>query len=105
VKSREHQGRIVIAGLFVPLFLVFGSGYNTAEAFLTPMLQHFGWSRTRLSSLQTVFALATGVTVPAVGWLLDKLEARFVISAGIVFAGSAFLIFSRAHSYGVILIA
>jgi hypothetical protein len=46
-----------------------------------------------------------GVTVPAVGWLLDKLEARFVISAGIVFAGSAFLIFSRAHSYGVILIA
>jgi MFS family permease len=105
VKTREHQGQIVIASLFVTLFLVFGSGYNTAGVFFTPMIQHFGWSKTRLSSLQTALALAAGATVPAVGWLLDKLEARFVIFAGIVVAGSAFIIISRAHSYGVILIA
>ncbi len=105
MKTREHQGRIVLFSLFVTLFLVFGSGCNTAGVFFAPMLQHFGWSRTRLSFLQTALALATGATVPAVGRLLDKLEARFVIFAGILFAGSAFIIISRAHSYGVILIA
>jgi len=105
VKTREHKGRIVVASLFVTLFLVFGSGYNTAGVFFAPMLQHFGWSKTRLSSLQTALALAAGVTVPAVGWLLDKLEARFVIFAGIVFAGIAFLIIGGAHSYSIILSA
>jgi len=105
VKSHERQSRVVIASLFVTLFFVFGSGYNTAGVFFAPMLQHFGWSRTRLSSLQTALALATGVTVPAVGWLLDRIEARFVIFAGIAFAGSACIIISRAHSYGVMLTA
>lgn len=105
VKAREYQSRLVIASLFVTLFFVFGSGYNTAGVFFAPMLQHFGWTRTRLSSLQTALALATGVTVPAVGWLLDTLEARFVIFGGTALAGSAFIIISRAHSYGVMLAA
>jgi len=74
--GRERRAWLVVGSLFTTLFLVFGSGYNTAGVFFTPLLDHFGWTRAQLSLLQTTLALAAGLVVPLVGWLLDRLEAR-----------------------------
>lgn len=105
VTVRERRRWLVVASLFVSLFVVFGGGYNTSGVFFAPMRKYFGWSSTRQSSLQTILALTAGVSVPFFGWLLDKLEARYVMSAGIIVAGGAMLLASRANSFTTLTIA
>jgi len=99
MNAEERHNWLVVAALFVTLFLVFGSGYNTQSVFFTPVLRYFGWSRARLSSLQTALALTAGMSVPLVGWLLDRVQARAVIGVGIVLAAGGFLMAGRAHSF------
>jgi MFS family permease len=96
---------LVAAALFFTLFFIFGSGYNTAGVFFTPLIRTFGWSRARLSTLQTALALAAGVSAPFIGWILDRVEARFVIAAGAVTAGAGFVVASLAPSYGAMVAA
>src|SRR5947208_895549 len=90
---------LVALSLFLAAFFIFGGGYDTAGIFFIPIIHTFGWSRTRSSVLQTGVALAAAVTVPLVGWLMDRLEARVVMSTGAVLAGLGFLVCSQAHSY------
>lgn len=105
MNAKERRGWLVVVALFVTLFLVFGSGYNTAGVFFTPVLQYFGWSRTRLSSLQTALAVTAGLSVPVVGWLLDRVEARSVIGVGITLAAGGFLLAGQAHTFRAMLAA
>jgi predicted MFS family arabinose efflux permease len=102
---RERRGWLIVGSLFVTLFVVFGGGYNTSGVFFDPMRRYFGWSSGRQSSPQTILALTAGVTVPIFGWLLDRIEARMVISAGIIVAGSALLLASRANSFDAMMVA
>jgi len=102
---KERQNWLVVVALFVTLFLVFGSGYNTASVFFTPVLRYFGWSRARMSSLQTALALTAGMSVPLAGWLLDRVQARAVIGVGIVLAACGFLMAGRARSFDAMLSA
>src|SRR3989442_4446528 len=85
--AQERQGWLVVGSLFVTLFLVFGSGYNTAGVFVIPLVNQFGWSRAQVSLLQTALALSAGLLVPLVGWLLRRPEARLLIAAGAPAAG------------------
>ena len=105
--GKESQRRVwlLVASLFFTLFFIFGSGYNTAGVFFTPVIKTFGWSRARLSTLQTALALAAGVSIPLVGWVLDRVEARLVMAAGAVMAGCGFITASLAHSYGAMIAA
>jgi len=96
---------IVVAVLFFTLFFIFGSSYKTAGVFFTPVIRTFGWSRARLSTLQTALAIAAGVSAPFIGWMLDRIEARFVMAAGAVIAGCGFVTASLAQSYGAMIAA
>jgi MFS family permease len=102
---QERQGWLVVARLFVTLFLIFGSGYNTAGVFFTPLLKQFGWSRARLSLLTTTLALSAGLSIPLIGWLLDRVEARVVMTAGALLAGISFLMASQINSFAPLLAA
>jgi len=96
---------LVVAACFATLFFVFGSGYNTAGVFVTPLVGEFGWSRVQVSMLQTTVALAAGLVVPIAGWLLDRIEARIVMVAGAAVAGAGFLLASRAGGLGTMVTA
>ncbi|HZC46971.1 MAG TPA: MFS transporter, partial [Candidatus Acidoferrum sp.] len=99
--ERERQGWIIVASLFVTLVFVFGSGYNTGGLFFPHLLKHFGWTRTKLATLQgAALPLSAGLSAPLIGWLLDRVEARVVMVAGTVMTGAAFLIASRVDSFG-----
>ncbi len=93
---QERRGWYVVASLFTTLFLVFGSGYNTAGVFVGPLVREFGWTRAQVSLLQTTVALSAGLVVPLVGWLLDRVEARLVMVAGALLVGLGFVAASRA---------
>jgi len=103
--KREKQGWRTVASLFVILFLIFGSGYNTAGVFVTPLIKEFGWKRAKISFLQSVLAASAGFSGPLIGWLLDRMEARRVMVVGATVAGSAWILASRAHSYPMLVTA
>jgi len=103
--KRERLGWLTVASLFVTLFLVFGSGYNTAGVFVTPLIKEFGWKRAKISFLQSVLAASAGFSGPLIGWLLDRIEARRVMVVGATVAGCAWLLASRAHLYPVLVAA
>jgi MFS family permease len=105
MNSRERRGWLVVISLFVTLFVVFGGGYNTSGVFFAPMLKFFGWSSAQQSSLQTILALTAGVTVPLFGWMLDKVEARFVMTGGVIVAGCSLLLASHANSFTTLVVA
>ncbi len=97
--TRERQGWIIVASLFVTLFLLFGSGYNTGGLFFPQLVRSFGWTHTRTSWLTSGLAVSAGFTAPLFGWLLDRVEARVVMVAGALVCGFSFLLASQAHSF------
>jgi MFS family permease len=103
--QRERQGWVIVAGLWVVLFLIFGGGYNVAGVFVTPLIKQFGWSRAQVSGLQSILAVSAGISAPLIGWLLDRIEARIVMVVGALLAGAAYLGASQIHSYGPMLAA
>jgi MFS family permease len=103
--SRERQGWLIAGSLFFALFLLWGSGYNTAGLFIAPLHNQFGWDRTRVSLLFAVLALASGVSSPLAGRLLERVEARSIIVAGAILAGLGLVAASRANSFGPMLVA
>src|SRR5256884_8756086 len=98
--GRERRAWLVVGSLFATLFLVFGSGYNTAGVFFTPLLDHFGWTRAQLSLLQTTLALSAGVLLPPAGGVLGRGGGPGLGAGGGGAAGGCVLL-SRPPAAGV----
>jgi MFS family permease len=105
MSSRERQRWLMAVCLFVALFLLWGSAFNTAGLFIPPLVKQFGWNRTRVSLLFAVLALASGLSSPAAGRLLEWTEARLVIAAGAILSGLGLIAASRASSFTPMLLA
>jgi MFS family permease len=97
-EKQERQARIIAVSLFISLFFLWGGGYNTAPIFLAALLKAFGWSHARVSWITAGLSLAIGVSAPIAGWLLDRIEARFVMGAGALIATLG--LFCASHSHG-----
>ncbi len=103
--SNDRRGWLIVFCLFICLFVLFGGGYNSSGVFFEPMRQYFNWSSARQSSLQTILALTAGASAPLFGCLLDRVNARIVMSAGIILATAALLLASHAHAYHTLVVA
>jgi MFS family permease len=102
MSARERQGWIVVAAIFVAMFLIWGA-INSGAVFFVPMLKYFGWSRARLAVLGSVGALSAGVSGPLVGWICDRADARKVMAAGAALIAVAYLAMSRSNTFGELL--
>lgn len=103
--SRERQGWLVVLTMFLCLFFIVGSGFQTEGVFFTPLIRDFGGSRARMSALATFASLSNGVCTPLAGWLLDRLPAQLVIAGGVTTAGLGMVVASQARSFGLLLSA
>src|SRR5690348_2741073 len=103
MKNAERQAWTVAGSLFVALFFLWGGGYNTGPIFLAALLKAFGWSHARAGSIIAGLSLAIGVSAPVAGWLLDRIEARFVMGAGALIAVLGLLGASSSHAFGPLL--
>jgi MFS family permease len=90
---------MIVGILFVSWFLVWGSGPNTTSVFFPPVLKTFGWSRAKLSAGFSVGALSAGLAGPVVGWLLDRVDARKVMTAGVFLTFLSYVGLSRMYSF------
>jgi len=105
MQDRDRQAWVVAIALFIGLFFLWGGGYNTAPVFVGALLKAFGWSHARVAWVPGVLSLSVGVTGPIAGWLLDRIEARFVMGAGAAMAGIGFAAAGRSNSFAGLLLS
>ncbi len=65
---------------------------DTYAVFLLPLEREFGWSRTQVTGVYSVYLLVNGFTAPLVGLVFDRLGPRWVYGAGVAFLAAAFLL-------------
>jgi MFS family permease len=70
---------------------MFGRGLgDTYAVFLVPLEREFGWTRSELTSVYSIYLLVNGFTAPLVGMVFDRLGPRWVYGAGMASLGTAF---------------
>jgi MFS family permease len=79
----------VLATCFVLNMLGRGVG-DTYTVFLKPIEHDFGWSRSQLTSVYSVYLLVNGFIAPLVGLAFDRIGPRWVYAAGLGTLGVAF---------------
>src|SRR5260370_1697461 len=102
VRKEEVRGWLLVASLFVTLAIVWGVGYDIIGVFFHPLHKDYGWSRTQLSLLATSLSISYGVSMPLIGWLLDRIDARVVIGFGAATVGVALASASRADPFPIL---
>jgi MFS family permease len=105
MNARERQAWWLVTILFVEMFFVHGA-YIILPLYMVPVEKALHWNRVRSSSLQTVWGLSLGaVGMPIVGWLMDFVDARIVMTAGILLLSAGFALAAQAHSYAELITA
>jgi predicted MFS family arabinose efflux permease len=79
----------VLATCFALNMLGRGMG-DTYTVFLQPIERDFGWSRSQLTSVYSVYLLVNGFIAPLVGLAFDRAGPRWVYTAGLATLGLAF---------------
>jgi MFS family permease len=74
-----------------------GSG-ETYAVFLLPLEREFGWSRSQLTSVYSVYLLVGGLIAPLVGTLFDRIGPRAVYTVGLASLAAAYLLASTLGS-------
>jgi MFS family permease len=78
---------------------MFGRGLgDTYAVFLLPLERDFGWTRSELTGVYSVYLLVNGFTAPLVGLTFDRLGPRWVFGAGVACLGAAFFLASGLAS-------
>lgn len=103
--TTERRAQMIVATLFLSMLFIIGGTFGTAGVFFTPLLKYLGVSRARLSVIPVLASAGGVVFSPIVGWLLDWVEARWLVGAGAGLAAAALLIASQAHSYHTLVYA
>jgi MFS family permease len=104
MQNIDRQRWIIAVGLFVSLFFLWGSGYNTTPVFIDALLKAFGWSHAQVSWIPAAIIIAVGVTGPLAGWLLDRIDARIVMGTGAALVVGSFIAASRANTFTELLL-
>lgn len=72
---------------------MFGRGLgDTYAVFLLPLEHEFGWTRSQLTSVYSLYLLTHGVTSPLIGFFFDRLGPRWVYGVGLTCLGGAFVL-------------
>src|SRR5579885_1669872 len=103
--SRQMRGWAIVWAFFLAAAFIQGSGFDTTGVFIAPLVKHFGWSRTQVSTLPSMIAIFIGASGPLIGWLLDRLQARWIAAAGSLLAAAAFVIAGSANSFTAMALA
>jgi MFS family permease len=80
----------VLAACFALNMLGRGMG-DTYAVFLLPLEREYGWARSQLTSVYSVYLLVNGFVAPLVGLLFDRAGPRWVYATGLVCLGGAFV--------------
>src|ERR1700730_3404598 len=79
-------------------FNIFGRVGDTYIVLLKPLQQDFGWSRSQLAGVFSIYLLSSGLFSSTAGLLVDRLGLKVVYTAGLGVIGLAFVAAGRLQS-------
>ena len=91
LKPHFWYGWVVLALVFTIMATLIGAR-NSLGFFFKEMSVEFGWNRAQIAAAYSIGMIFQGITSPLSGWLSDRWNMRWTISAGVLISGSAFLI-------------
>jgi MFS family permease len=97
--DEERKRWLLLGVLFLSNFFLIGSSSAITGVFLTPLVRHFGWSRTLAASLTMLLAVTGALAGPVTGRLLDSLAAQKVMAVGVAITALALFAAGRADSF------
>ncbi len=90
-KKLRNTAIAVLAMCFLLNMLGRGSG-DTYIVFIGPLEKEFGWTRSQLTGIYSVYLLVGGGLAPLVGMFFDRFGPRLVYCTGTVFLAVAFML-------------
>ncbi|HLH76877.1 MAG TPA: MFS transporter [Candidatus Binataceae bacterium] len=98
MKMLQPRAWSVMLALFLTEIVVIGPNLTVPNVFLTPLIRAFGWSHAEAARIAFATYIAGAVAAPLVGWIMDRLDARWVIGAGLVTVALGYYCASHADS-------
>ena len=79
---RPYYGWWVLVGMVVALIVAEGVTFGAFGAYVEPLEERFGWSRTQVSLGFSVTVGTVGICAPIIGWLIDHVGPRRLMLIG-----------------------
>lgn len=87
--TRHYEGWPVVAACATAVFFV-SIFFFTFPVFLKPLSSEFSWSREAISSAYAAMTLASALSAPVIGFLVDRWGPRWICAVCLTLAGCAF---------------
>ena len=98
--TKQDRTAWMLAGaLFLALFFIWGVAYDCFPILLPSVLKQFHLTREQIGKVPAAQALAALIVSPMIGWLLDRIPAQIVMSAGAVLTAIGIVLMARAGSF------
>lgn len=91
MKGQERTAVAVLATVFLFNLLGRGSG-DTYAVFLLPLEREFGWARSQLTSVYSMYLLVGAFMAPVAGTLFDRFGPRVTYSGGLLCLSAGFFL-------------
>ncbi len=91
-------GWVVLGCVCLAGFARQGPSVAVLSIFVTPMTEHFGWSRTAIAGAVSVGGVLAALISPIIGPMLDRQGARLVLTLAVLFSGAACMSLSLTQS-------
>ena len=100
IRNRPYYGWFIAAVAVMANFMSVGSGFYALNAFLEPLSQWRGWSRTDINMALTVGTFFGFLAQFVYGTLVIRIGPRLLMSVGAFCAGMAFVFLFRMETLG-----
>ena len=91
MKNRIYYGWWVIGALVLALTISSGTGFYCFGVFMEPVREDFGWTKTQVTWVITIYWLVSGFSSPIIGRLIDRYGARKVMLSTAALNGACLL--------------
>jgi len=99
-KPKVFYGYWIVAATFLCLLVVSGCGFFAFSLFVKPLEADLSWDRGGIMVAFTIYVLVRGVASVFTGRMIDRHEARKVITTGAIIVGLGFILLSQMSNLG-----
>ncbi len=85
-------------GLCLLMNLIGRGTADTYVVFLQPLEQDLGWSRSKITSVYSIYLLVNGLSAPVAGLLFDRLGPRAIYACGMAGLAIAYLLAAQVQT-------
>jgi|SRR5579872_686267 len=92
-------GWSIVVALGVTTIISYGTSQYLFGLLVDPIAREFAWNKTAIGAAYSGTVLVSGLVGLALGWPLDRLGARLLMSLGSLISGASLLLLARVHTF------